>query len=170
MRKIILPAILLIAGLAIGYLIGHKSSQDFIKETYRKQVLQEVEDEIFKLQGKRESREIDPVIARRLIKEYDTQNRGANIPIRNSDQEPLKGFYIDRAPFDKILTDKTFTGISFYFAKNPKMEGVKGNFYTLVYMGAKKVANPIKQGDTTIDNGGPAYDYVDPCPKACGNF
>ncbi|RZK54210.1 MAG: hypothetical protein EOO91_16300 [Pedobacter sp.] len=175
MKKIMLPLVLLIAGLAIGFFAGRKTSTDFIdqKEAFRKEVLDEANRTSFKLAPLRASDTIERNLAARLIKQFKKENDTAKIPIMaasgTTSKDKLEGFYIDRIPFDKILANKSLTGISFYMAKHPKSTGPKDKTYTLIYIGATKQPKITKTGDTIINNW-PAYDYIDPCPTVCGSL
>lgn len=170
-----LPIVLLLAGLAAGYFIGQKTSADFInqKEAFRKEILDDARKNSFKLVAFRSSDTIERNLAKKLIKDFKNENDTAKIPIMaassTSAKDKLEGFYIDRLPFDKILADKSLTGISFYMAKHPKSSGPKDKTYTLIYIGAKKQPKMTKTGDTIV-NDWPAYDYIDPCPTVCGSL
>lgn len=172
MKKIIIPLILLVVGLATGYFIGHKSSEDFIdqKATFRAKILSEIGAETFKLAGSSRSRPIRKDSAELMIKDFRVQNDGSAIGMLTAKGEYIKGFYINKEPIEEILKSSA-TGISFYFAKHPDMIGSKKRYYTLVYVGAKQTITKTAVGsDTTYVNDGPVYDYVDPCPKACGQY
>src|SRR6478752_126744 len=109
MKKIMLPLALLLAGLAVGYFIGKKTSADFInqKEAFRKEVLDDARRNSFKLEAFRSSDTIERNLAKKLIKDFKNENDTAKIPIMASSstsaKNKLEGFYIDRLPFDKIL-------------------------------------------------------------------
>jgi hypothetical protein len=172
MKKIILPFILLIVGLAAGYYIGKDAGKNLIGDetTFKNKTIQERHEKSLKMIGSRNSRPIDPDLARALIKEYNLLNRGSINPILTSKGDTLRGFYIEKNPFIEIFKNKKYVGISFYLAKSHDMTGINKNYYSLVFMGAEKIPGKINSADSTIVNGGPYYDYVDPCPKACGDF
>ena len=131
----------------------------------------------FSFAESREKSVIDPVLAEELIGEFRMMNEasGNPCPIRrartedevqtNTEGKHLRGFYIERKDFDKILEDSNVTGISFYFAKSHKAKVAdSGQPVSLIFIAAKD-----KTGfDGEIENCGDYYNYIEPCPDKCG--
>jgi hypothetical protein len=175
MKKTILPLILLIAGLALGYLIGKNKSQDFIaqKEAFRKEIIKKLNDSLPKLQGSKKAQEISEVLAKFMMRDFRTRNQSSATPLQTINKIPLEGFFIDIDPIKKIVDDtRGFDGVSFYLGTNPNAVNETENYYTLLFTGAKwkTVKRPNLSDTTILVNEGPIYDYIDPCPTVCGDL
>src|SRR5579872_2771529 len=141
MKKLVLPLIIGLAlGLGVGYLIfrNNSSEVDFANKSVFEKFYA---DSSFGFTGEPTSHRINPDTARMLIGKYRKQNRRGIFRLKTFGDSLLNGYYIDRAPLDTILMDKSFTGVSFYFAKDRKADsaGIKKRTYTLVYMGTKQI-------------------------------
>jgi hypothetical protein len=185
MKKLLIPILTLVIGLFIGYYYCKKTSSesDFIDGSH---LTKHGVDFVNKFYADSSyvftegSHRISDSMARVLITDYQHSNGRGLFPMRNPARDRLNGYYIDREPLDAILSNKSFTGVNVYFARDSAAhaQGTSGRIYTLVYMGATKNKTGIQtQGETTDylnQNsrvaGGGAYDFVKPCPDACGNF
>src|SRR5581483_2374829 len=174
-NRVLLFIIGLIIGFASGYLLLGKGNHevDFTDKSFLERLKGFYRRESFGLTQDSVSHRISPALARVLISKYRSQNRKAIFPLRTIYDSLLHGYYIDRRPLDTILMDKSFTGVSFYIAKDSAANaaGKTNRTFTLVYMGAKYV----KQTNTYINidaNGNTAtpYDFIQPCPPYCGTF
>jgi hypothetical protein len=195
MKKILIPVLTLVIGLLIGYYyckrkfsefdFTHgskltKAAEDFLKDKY--------EEDAFAFNG--DSRPISAPLAHILIKEFQDANKRSWFPMRtikDSLQGPpdqrddhLMGYYINKEPLLAILSNHQFSGINFYFARDSTAHVLKNpkKIYTLIYMGATpNTKRDIYRGvvpafinEADKAKGGGAYDFVKPCPDACGSF
>jgi len=124
------------------------------------------------------SHHISDSLAHVLIAQFQSENSKADNPLKNNKGDLLNGFFIDRQPLDHILKDKTISGISVYLAKDSTAHVTRkpDRMYTLVYIGGRynkaykiggslpKIINMAAVSDTDT------FDYVKPCPDACGDF
>lgn len=169
-KTTLIPLLFLVIGLCIGYFFAKKNSTSNFDDE-KASFLEKLRNESLKFYGPDTSRVIPEEEAKKLIESFRKENAGNSIPMQTVGGENLNGFYIERKHIDTILSDKSNSGISFYFAKHPHAQNNRKSTYTLIYIAAKKISSKAadKQTDTIINNG-PAYDYIDPCPKACGSL
>ncbi|MGZ3755454.1 MAG: hypothetical protein ACXVAY_01100 [Mucilaginibacter sp.] len=117
-------------------------------------------------------------VAQQLIQGFQQQNGQSGTSASSPSQIvtetgiPLKGFFIDRNSLDSILADAAYVGLSVYIAKHPDHQHSNDMVYTIVFAGAKPNPAWIAGSSTTTEylNDGDIYEYVDPCPTACGDL
>jgi hypothetical protein len=98
------------------------------------------------------------------IKDFQAINFGSNVILAPAG--PLKGFYVDADSLKAVLSDPTFTGISFWIGKHLDHPGTTDKVLSIYFTGAK----PNPAAPPQFDNPGDVYEYVNPCPTACGNL
>jgi len=110
---------------------------------------------------------IDPASAQSLIQEYQQQNAAPEGPANKTHEgHHLKGFFLDRASLEHLLSNPNAAGVSLYLAKHPDHVGSPENRLTLLYSGAE--ANTAEGGDApTYITTGPMYGDTPPCPTYC---
>jgi hypothetical protein len=187
MKKLVLPIITLIVGFIAGYYTSREKCPE-ISFADSKNLTAESKTQLNKLYADSSfgladqdtiSHHISDSLAHVLIQEFQDQNGSALFPLKTINGQHLKGYFIDRKPLDFILKDKTFDGISVYFAKDSTAHvlGKTNRTFTLIYMGGKYNKN-YRAGvgtDTRILNVAATgtdslYDFIKPCPDFCGGF
>jgi hypothetical protein len=189
MKISVLPILIaLVIGLGGGYYWGkskcnpQNSSFDFknLSEGDKADLAKFYEENSFVLAGKDSSRPIKKPLAYKLIMAFQNQNesRVMPFPVRTVHGK-AKGYFIDRAPIEKILKNPSWSGISVFFAKDQTAPTGSKRIYTLIYMGGRynadstKVTNHLKTGQILARGDGSdtlAYDFVKPCPTVCSDF
>ncbi|MCR8561809.1 hypothetical protein KXD93_29405 [Mucilaginibacter sp. BJC16-A38] len=122
----------------------------------------------FKLGKQQQSLAPSQVVERQkainAISDFQLINVGPNAI--NAPAGPFKGFFIDADSLKIILSDPTFTGISFWIGKHLDHPGTTDKVLSIYFTGAK----PNPAAPPQFDNPGDVYEYVNPCPTACGNL
>jgi hypothetical protein len=164
MKKLVLPIIALVIGLAAGYFISKKRHQSFYEE--QKAAFIERNKVAFGLSP-------NTVITdqiNRMRDEYRAESSGLFL---GTNGKSLNGFHIKRAELDVILGKKNpdgtnkYEGISFYLGKHPSCLGQPKRLYTLMFMGSMSGTPAVP---SYVDDPTTVYDEVDICPDKCGGF
>ena len=109
---------------------------------------------------------IDPKLAKRLIKEFQRQNASASGPrLITEDGSLLNGFFVDRKSLETLLSDSNVAGISLQIAKHPNFAGKKENVFTLVFVGA--IPNREPGAKAPYKSNGCYMDKTPTCPPIC---
>lgn len=172
MKKLLLPLICLIVGVAAGYYWA-KSKCDASSGDKNPPP---------STHNDKMPNHIDTALAKKLIQEYQKENNASPYQLQTYEGKPLKGYFIDRAALDTILKDKSQSGISIYLATDNRVPPgqSRARKYTLIYMGGRytrdssRIINgPVKTNSVKSKGGDDdnfSFDFSRPCPNACGNF
>ncbi|QKJ32231.1 hypothetical protein HQ865_21525 [Mucilaginibacter mali] len=195
MKKVILPLVLLIVGLAGGYYWGKSGCPtppltnsdysvtdiDSLSADKAAELAKVYDKNAFSLSDRDdESRPIEKRLAFQLIKAFQHQNEGTLMPFPvRTTKGRARGYFIDKGPLKKILANDAWDGVSVFFAKDQSAPGGSKRIYTLIYMGGrytpdrKNVINHLEPGQVRAESDGSdtlAYDFVKPCPTVCSDF
>ena len=178
MKKVIAPLITLVIGFGIGYFVFKYNSSSTNLNPSAKDTT--ASNKIFELRFGRGSADktrpnfsepIDRTVAQNNIAQYRKLNQPTttSIPTIQCTTGPFNGFYIDTATFNKILSsDKTLSGVSFYIGVHPYYAGQGKSILSIYLTGARPLSNGTAQFENPANS--PVYEYVDPCPTACGTL
>jgi hypothetical protein len=171
MKKFIFPIITLILGLLIGYFIP-KNGAGVNKKIAVADSLASTPFKFIPGTSDTARNPLSQVFPRakaiQNITDFQTLNQAAGTSGIQGTSGAFNGFYIDAPSLNAILADKSLTGISFYLGKHPDHPGTTDKILSVYFTGAKTNPNAPPQFDnpTTSD----VYEYVLPCPPACGNL
>ncbi|HZX58503.1 MAG TPA: hypothetical protein VFE54_07245 [Mucilaginibacter sp.] len=156
MKNFIVPLIALIIGFGAGYLIHQNKPGKAVKfgpGSYEKS-------------HSFTSQPIDSALAAKNIADYQSMVNSGDGGLTGT-QGPFYGFYIDAGPLRTMLTkDTTLVGVSFYIGMDPIPTSASDNEVTVYYTGAKNMLKPPPRFQNSPD----VYEYVLPCPTACGTL
>jgi len=184
MKKFVIPFGLFILGIAVGFAYEYfntkKGEETFVSKTSNSHLNNLLQSSFKFGPGKAASLPSGPVtttIATTAIADYrqiansfgalaETEATTVESPAGTSEQ--FYGFYIDAPTLKTILSDASLTGISFYLGKHPNHLNLTDKVLSIYFAGAKP--NPTTTAGAPYLNSPQVYEYVDPCPTACGTL
>jgi len=173
MKKLLLPIITLIVGFGAGYLVFKCHSNDITKSP--KMSIQFGGGRKDTSGRPKDFKDTQDTIPRQMamdnISLFRKKFQPASYPTIKGSEGPFNGFFIDKASLDSIFAkNPNVTGISFYLGIHPYWAGSSStqDVLSIYYTGAIHNPTPLYRFENPASS--PIYEYVNPCPTACGSL